>query len=59
MDIDYSSIGGLSSEIIQKLNDVRPETIGQASRISGVTPAAISMLLITLKKRSVKISKQA
>ncbi|MCW8875662.1 MAG: tRNA uridine-5-carboxymethylaminomethyl(34) synthesis enzyme MnmG [Kangiellaceae bacterium] len=59
VDIDYSTIGGLSSEIIQKLNDVRPETIGQASRISGITPAAISMLLITLKKRSVKISKQA
>ncbi|TQV88599.1 tRNA uridine-5-carboxymethylaminomethyl(34) synthesis enzyme MnmG [Aliikangiella coralliicola] len=58
-NIDYSSIGGLSAEIVQKLETTRPETIGQASRISGVTPAAISMLLITIKKRSVKLSKQA
>jgi len=53
-DIDYSAIGGLSSEIIQKLQRVKPETIGQAARISGVTPAAISLLLITLKKRNYK-----
>lgn len=53
-DIDYSAIGGLSSEIIQKLQTHTPETIGQASRISGITPAAISLLLITLKKKNYK-----
>ena len=51
-DMDYSAITGLSNEIRQKLNDVRPATLGQASRIQGVTPAAISLLLIHLKKRS-------
>ena len=51
-DIDYSAIGGLSSEVVQKLQTIKPETIGQASRISGVTPAAISLLLITLKKKN-------
>ncbi len=54
MDIDYAAIGGLSSEIVQKLNTHKPETIGQASRISGITPAAISLLLITLKKKNYK-----
>ncbi|MBV1908725.1 MAG: tRNA uridine-5-carboxymethylaminomethyl(34) synthesis enzyme MnmG, partial [Kangiellaceae bacterium] len=54
MDLDYSAIGGLSTEIIQKLNEHRPENIGQASRISGITPAAISLLLITLKKKNYK-----
>lgn len=54
LDIDYSVIGGLSSEIVQKLQTHKPETIGQASRISGVTPAAISLLLITLKKKNYK-----
>jgi len=58
-NIDYSLIGGLSAEIIQKLNQVKPETIGQASRISGITPAAISILLISIKKHSIKITKQA
>jgi len=53
-DLDFSAIGGLSSEILQKLNTVKPETIGQASRISGVTPAAISLLLITIKKKNYK-----
>jgi len=58
-ELDYSTIGGLSAEIIQKLTDTKPETIGQASRIAGITPAAISMLLITIKKRKIKIGKQA
>lgn len=49
-DLDYSKIGGLSNEIIQKLSKARPETLGVASRISGVTPAAVSQLLIHLKK---------
>lgn len=48
-DMDYSSIKALSSEVIQKLTDYRPETIGLASRIQGVTPAAISILLVYLK----------
>ncbi len=51
-DLDYQAINGLSNEVIQKLGDVRPATIGQAGRISGVTPAALSLLLIHLKKRS-------
>ena len=51
IDIDYQSIGGLSNEIKQKLGEVRPETVAQASRIQGVTPAAISQLLVHLKKR--------
>ena len=50
-DIDYSAITGLSKEIQHKLGQSRPETLGQASRIPGVTPAAISLLLINLKKR--------
>jgi len=50
--LDYSSIGGLSNEIKQKLAAARPATIGNASRIPGITPAAISLLLVYLKKRS-------
>ncbi len=48
--LDYSLVGGLSNEIVQKLTNALPETLGAASRISGVTPAAISQLLIYLKK---------
>ncbi|MDX1553289.1 MAG: tRNA uridine-5-carboxymethylaminomethyl(34) synthesis enzyme MnmG [Marinobacter sp.] len=50
-DIDFDAIGGLSNEIRQKLKEVRPETVAQASRIQGVTPAAISQVLVHLKKR--------
>ena len=50
--LDYLALNGLSNEIKHKLADVRPETLGQASRIPGVTPAAVSLLLIHLKKRS-------
>lgn len=50
-DIDYTAISGLSREIQQKLGQAHPETLGQAGRIPGVTPAAISLLLIHLKKR--------
>ncbi|ABC33695.1 glucose-inhibited division protein A [Hahella chejuensis KCTC 2396] len=50
-DLDYSGIQGLSNEIKQKLTEVRPETLAQASRIPGVTPAAVSLLLVHLKKR--------
>ncbi len=50
-DLDYRSVRGLSIEVQQKLNQHKPETIGQASRISGITPAAISLLLVHLKRR--------
>lgn len=50
LDFDYSSITSLSREVSEKLNDFKPETLGMASRISGVTPAAISILLVHLKK---------
>lgn len=49
--VDYSNIDGLSTEILEKLTNVQPETIGQAARIPGVTPAAVSLLLVYLKKR--------
>lgn len=51
-DFDYSSISGLSNEVVAKLSDARPETIGKASRISGITPAAISLLVVYLKKHN-------
>ncbi len=50
-DFDYKVIRGLSTEVKEKLNRIRPATLGQASRISGVTPAAISLLLVYLKKQ--------
>ncbi|MGB0126908.1 MAG: tRNA uridine-5-carboxymethylaminomethyl(34) synthesis enzyme MnmG [Rhodocyclaceae bacterium] len=50
-DLDYRGVRGLSIEVQQKLNQHRPETLGQASRIQGVTPAAISLLLVHLKRR--------
>ncbi|PKM03592.1 MAG: tRNA uridine-5-carboxymethylaminomethyl(34) synthesis enzyme MnmG, partial [Gammaproteobacteria bacterium HGW-Gammaproteobacteria-5] len=51
-DLDYTTIPGLSKEIQHKLGQARPETLGQASRIPGVTPAAVSLLMIHLKKRN-------
>jgi tRNA uridine 5-carboxymethylaminomethyl modification enzyme len=53
-DFDYLAVSALSMEVRQKLNKHRPETLGQASRISGVTPAAISLLLVHLKKGGFK-----
>ncbi|MDX2368299.1 MAG: tRNA uridine-5-carboxymethylaminomethyl(34) synthesis enzyme MnmG [Colwellia sp.] len=50
LEFDYQQISGLSNEVVAKLKDARPETIGKASRISGITPAAISLLLVYLKK---------
>jgi tRNA uridine 5-carboxymethylaminomethyl modification enzyme len=50
VDLDYDSVRGLSVEVRQKLSRIRPETLGQAGRISGVTPAAISLLLVHLKR---------
>lgn len=52
VDFDYAQISGLSNEILQKLQGVRPETIAQAARIPGVTPAAVSLLLVYLKKQN-------
>lgn len=53
-DLDYMDVKALSIEVRQKLNKHRPETLGQASRISGVTPAALSLLLVHLKKGGLK-----
>jgi tRNA uridine 5-carboxymethylaminomethyl modification enzyme len=58
-DLDYAQVRSLSIEIQQKLNRAKPETIGQASRISGVTPAAISVLLVHLKHAHGALQKSA
>jgi len=58
-DLDFQSVRGLSVEVRQKLGSQRPETLGQASRISGVTPAAISLLLVHLKRASQRQKKSA
>ena len=49
-NIDYAKVKGLSAEVQQKLNKYKPETVGQASRISGVTPAAVALLMVHLKR---------
>ena len=59
LDFDYSEVRGLGFEVSQKLNQHRPETLGQASRISGVTPAAISLLLVHLKKKGMGRTQQS
>jgi tRNA uridine 5-carboxymethylaminomethyl modification enzyme len=51
MDLDYASIPGLRNESRQKLAQVRPVTLGQASRISGVTPADVALLLVWIRKQ--------
>jgi len=53
-DLDYLHVAGLSNEVRQKLTETRPVTVGQAGRVPGVTPAAISILLVHLKKRTLK-----
>ena len=50
-DLDYAEVRGLSIEVRQTLSRQRPETVGQAARISGITPAAISLLLVHLRRR--------
>jgi tRNA uridine 5-carboxymethylaminomethyl modification enzyme len=50
-DMDFDAVTGLGAEVRQKLKQVRPVSLGQASRISGVTPAAISLLMVALEKR--------
>ena len=57
-NMDFSCIGGLSTEILQKLIRHKPETIGQASRIQGMTPAAISILLVHLKRSSLDAARK-
>ncbi|MGB5337515.1 MAG: tRNA uridine-5-carboxymethylaminomethyl(34) synthesis enzyme MnmG [Gammaproteobacteria bacterium] len=53
LDFDYNAVQGLSNEVCEKLQAVRPQTLGQAARIPGMTPAAVSLLLIYLKKHKV------
>ncbi|MDP5031168.1 MAG: tRNA uridine-5-carboxymethylaminomethyl(34) synthesis enzyme MnmG [Paraglaciecola sp.] len=55
LDFDYKVISGLSNEVVAKLTNARPETIGKAGRISGVTPAAVSLLLVYLKKHGLLV----
>jgi len=55
-DIDYDTVRGLSHEVRQKLSEARPATVGQAGRVPGVTPAAVSLLLVHLKKRERRIA---
>lgn len=50
-DLDYTTMSGLSAEVVEKLSTIRPRSLGQASRISGITPAAISILQVHLRKR--------
>lgn len=51
IDLDYSQVSGLSNEVVAKLTEARPATLGMASRISGITPAAVSLLLVYMKKK--------
>ena len=55
-DIDYAHVDGLSNEAREKLARARPATIGQASRLEGMTPSAVSLLLIHMKKRALRKS---
>jgi tRNA uridine 5-carboxymethylaminomethyl modification enzyme len=50
-DIDYAAVRGLSTEVQQRLTETRPATLGQAARMPGITPAALSLLLVHLKRR--------
>jgi tRNA uridine 5-carboxymethylaminomethyl modification enzyme len=54
-DLDYAQLSGLSHEVRQRLAEARPATVGQAARIPGVTPAAVSILLVHLKKRALRV----
>ena len=51
-DFDYDAVSGLSREITLKLKDVRPETLAQVGRIPGVTPAAVQLVMITIRKNN-------
>jgi tRNA uridine 5-carboxymethylaminomethyl modification enzyme len=58
-EFDFTAVEGLSNEVKQKLSDARPETLARAQRIPGVTPAAVSLLLVYLKKRGLLKREQA
>lgn len=58
-DLDYSQVGGLSNEVRQKLSEQRPASIGHAARLPGMTPAAVSLLLVHLKKRGHHLRRRA
>jgi tRNA uridine 5-carboxymethylaminomethyl modification enzyme len=58
-DLDYAQVSGLSNEVRQKLASQRPATLGQAGRLSGVTPAAVSLLLVHLKKTGARLQRSA
>ena len=58
LDFDYSIISGLSNEVRQKLEDIKPIDVGQAGRIPGVTPATISLLLVFLKRHTEQKSRK-
>ncbi|MEX0606557.1 MAG: FAD-dependent oxidoreductase, partial [Halofilum sp. (in: g-proteobacteria)] len=58
-DLDYAEVAGLSSEVREKLAAHRPATVGQAARVQGVTPAAVSLLLVHLKRRGAALEKSA
>jgi tRNA uridine 5-carboxymethylaminomethyl modification enzyme len=55
-DLDYAALGGLSNEVRQQLAAVRPATLGQAARVPGVTPAAVSILLVHLRRRGARVA---
>ena len=57
-DFDYSEIGALSTEVKQKLSKYKPKNIGEASRISGVPPAAIGIIMVYVKKHKMSKSKE-
>lgn len=58
-DLDYTQVRGLSAEVSQRLKEIRPATLGQAARVPGVTPAAISLLLVHMKKRTAQAGPEA
>jgi tRNA uridine 5-carboxymethylaminomethyl modification enzyme len=51
-DLDYAAVAGLSTELVLKLNRIRPSTLGQASRIEGMTPAAVTAVLLSVRMRT-------
>ncbi|PJA42443.1 MAG: tRNA uridine-5-carboxymethylaminomethyl(34) synthesis enzyme MnmG, partial [Lysobacterales bacterium CG_4_9_14_3_um_filter_62_6] len=53
---DFAAVPGLSAEVLQKLTRTRPDTVGQASRIAGVTPAAVSLLLVHLHRHGAELA---
>ena len=57
--LDYAAVPGLSAEVRQRLSQHRPQTVGQASRLQGITPAAISLLLVHLKRRRAEAARDA